>query len=341
MRILLCSYWFFPSFGGVETVSKILAEEFTRAGHTVTVVTDTAANTEEHAGFDYTVIRRPSRMRLLKLARKSDVILQNMISLRFMAALILSGKPIFILHQSWMRRHSGQRGPENYAKLFFARICRNVSISHAIADSLPKKSTIIGNPFDAREFDTLRSRPKDRDVVFMGRLVSDKGCDLLLAAIAQLQIRGVRLSVTIIGDGPEAAALKATAADQGMADQVEFAGAMSEGRGELVARHKIMAIPSIWAEPFGIVALEGIASGCALVASANGGLKDSVGPCGLFFPNGDAAALAAALQRVLEEPGLHEKLVSRGPDHLRAFQPANVAGRYLALFQSVMSAGVH
>jgi glycosyltransferase involved in cell wall biosynthesis len=240
-----------------------------------------------------------------------------------------------------MRRHSGKRGPENYTKLFFTQICRNVAISHAIADSLAKKSIVIGNPFDAAEFDSLRTQAKDRDVVFMGRLVSDKGCDLLLEAIAQLKVRGLRLSVTIIGDGIEAAPLKATAADLGIADQIEFAGAMREGRGELVARHRVMAVPSLWAEPFGLVALEGIASGCALVASSNGGLKDSVGPCGLFFPNGDAAALAAALQRVLEEPGLREELVSRGPDHLKGFQPATVAGRFLALFRSVAPAPVH
>jgi len=341
LKILLCSYWFFPSFGGVETVSKILAEEFTRAGATVTVITETPAGAEEQTGLGYTVVRRPSRKQLLELAKQSDVILQNMISLRFMAAVILSGKPIFILHQSWMRRNSGKRGPENYAKLLFTFLCRNISISHAIADSLPKKSTIIGNPFEAAEFDTFRTQPKDRDIVFMGRLVSDKGCDLLLTALAQLKTRGLRPSVTIIGDGPEAAPLKAAAADLSIADQIEFAGAMREGRGELVARHKVMVVPSAWAEPFGIVALEGIASGCALVASANGGLKDSVGPCGIFFPNGDASAFAAALQRVLEVPGLREELVSRGPEHLKTFQPANVAARFLTLFRSVTPARVH
>ena len=335
MKILLCSYWFSPSFGGVESVSKILAEEFSRAGATVTVVTDTPADSAQPISYAYAVVRQPSRRQLLQLARESDVILQNMISLRFMAAIILSGKPVFILHASWMRRHSGKRGPENYAKLFFTLICRNVSISQAIADSLPKKSTIIGNPFEAAEFDVLRTQPKDRDIVFMGRLVSDKGCILLLTALAALKTRGLRPSLTIIGDGPESGPLKAAAAELGIADQIEFAGAMREGRGALVARHKIMAVPSIWVEPFGIVALEGIASGCALVASANGGLRDAVGPCGLLFPNGDATALAAALERVLEEPGLREELVARGPEHLKEFQPARVAGKFLALFRSV------
>jgi glycogen(starch) synthase len=341
MKILLCSYWFFPSFGGVETVSKILAEEFTKAGASVTVVTDTPAGTEEPIDVAYSIVRRPTRKQLFTLARQSDVILQNMISLRFMASLVFSGKPIFILHQSWMRRHSGKRGPENYVKLFFTQISRNISISHAIADSLPKKSTIIGNPFESAEFETLRTQAKDRDIVFMGRLVSDKGCDLLLRALALLKAKGLRPSLTIIGDGPESSALKASAANLGIADQIEFAGAMREGRGQLVARHKIMAVPSTWAEPFGIVALEGIASGCAIIASASGGLKDSVGPCGLFFPNGDAAALATALQHILEEPGLREALVAKGPEHLEAFQPAHIAERFLTLFRNVTPTQFH
>jgi len=339
LKILLCSYWFYPSFGGVETVSKILAEEFVKAGATVTVVTDTPADSSDLPGestLGYSVVRRPSRKQLQALAKQSDVILQNMISLRFLASAIFSGKPIFILHQSWMRRNSGKRGPENYAKLFFTLMCRNVAISRAIAASLPKKSTIIGNPFESSEFEVLRQQPKDKDIVFMGRLVSDKGCDLLITALADLKSRGLTPSVTVIGDGPEAGPLKASAVQLGIADQIEFTGALREGRGELVARHKIMAVPSTWAEPFGIVALEGIASGCAIVASENGGLTDSVGPCGLFFPNGDADKLSAALQRLLQEPTLRDELLAKGPEHLKAFQPASVAGRFLDLFRTAI-----
>ena len=53
-----------------------------------------------------------------------------------------------------------------------------------------------------------------------------------------------------------------------------------------------MVIPSRCAEPFGLVALGGIASGCAIVASDQGGLPDAEGPCGLYFPNRTAKALA-------------------------------------------------
>jgi glycogen synthase len=334
VRIILCSHWFFPSFGGVETVSQILAEEFIRAGAKVSVVTSTPG---PEISFPYQVFRQPDGKELRRLAQDSDVIFQNLISLRTLTPLILSRKPIVVTHQSWLRRADGRRGLENHLKHLALRACHNVSISEAIAASLPVPSIVIGNPFDTREFEGLTDRPRDRDIVFLGRLVSDKGCDLLLYALAELKTKGLSPSLTVIGDGPEMPALKTLAAKLGLNAQVEFLGAVREGRGQIVARHRILAIPSIFAEPFGVVALEGVASGCAVVASAEGGLPDAVGPCGVYFPNGDAAGLALALEQTLTDTALRARLVSGGPTHLQKFRPEVVAGRYLDLFYSLLA----
>ena len=334
MRISLCSYWFLPSFGGVETVSKILAEEFTRAGATVTVVTTTAGPAMD---LPYRIVRNPSPRQLRALAQQVDIVLQNLISLRMLLPVLGTGKPIVITHASWVRRPDGSKGPETYLKLLALRAFHNVSISQAIADSLPVTSTILENPFDDREFEPLRESRRERDLVFMGRLVSDKGCDVLLHALNVLKSKMLRPTVTIIGDGPDRSMLEALSRQLDLTDQVRFSGALREGRGVVVAQHQVMVIPSLWEEPFGVVALEGIASGCALVASSGGGLKEAVGPCGLLFPNGDSYALAAALERILMEQGLLNTLVAAGPDHLRRFQPAAVAKRYLDFFATVLN----
>ena len=334
MRILLCSHWFFPSVGGVETISKILAEEFVRSGATVTVVTNTLGPDMD---VPFTVVRRPLHKTLRLLAGDSDVIFQNLISLRTLVSLILSRKPIVVTHQSWLRRSDGKRGLENYAKLLALRVCHNVSISKAIAASLPVSSVVIGNPFEAKAFAGLLDTPRDKDIVFLGRLVSDKGCDLLLHALAELKSKNLHPSLTVIGDGPEMPTLRALVVQLGLNSQVEFLGALQEGRGEIVARHHIMAIPSVWAEPFGVVALEGVASGCAIVASSQGGLPDAGGPCGLYFPNGDVKALASALEQMLTNVSLRKELVANGPAHLKEFQPAVIAGRYLDLFRNLLA----
>ena len=333
MNILICSHWFEPSIGGVESVSKILAEEWARTGHEVVVVTNTAASHAEPPR-SYTIVRQPARAELQRLARASNVVFQNTIALQTLIRLVKIRKPIVVAHQSWMRTTEGKRSWKNWLKMLAVRFVSNCSISQAIAADLPVSSTVIPNPFEVEEFEPFSGLPKTEDVVFVGRLVSDKGCDLLLEAVGQLQKRGVAPGVvSIIGDGPELPSLKALARSLGIEDRVRFLGAMREGRGQVMARHRIHVVPSRWKEPFGIVALEGIASGCAMIVSAGGGLPEAVGPCGLLFPNNDATELATQLERLLTEPGLRDELTARGPAHLQRFRPERVAADYLRIFE--------
>jgi glycosyltransferase involved in cell wall biosynthesis len=334
LRILLYSHWFAPSTGGVETISEILAEEFVRAGSTVTVVTR-SEGPESNA--PYGVFRRPSMRVLRALAKESDVIFQNTISVRTLVVWLFCGKPIVVTHHSWLRRSTGHRGLENYTKLLLLRFCFNIAISKAIAKELPVSCLIIGNPFESSAFSAMLGRVRDRDIVFMGRLIPEKGCDVLLRALGQLKFRNVKPTLTVIGDGSERETLERLTESLGLEGQVQFVGTLREGRGEMVARHRVMAVPSTWAEPFGVVALEGIASGCAIVASSMGGLPDAVGPCGLYFQNGDVDGLSDALERVLTDEPLRLNLIGHGVQHLAQFQPETVAARYLELFEQVVS----
>jgi glycogen(starch) synthase len=329
MRILLGSHWFSPSIGGVEIISAVLADEFTKAGHEVTVLTSTPGPAMD---VPYRIFRNQSRGQILALAKESDVLLQNTISLQTLAPFLLSRKPIVITHQSWMKRSDGTLGMENHLKRLATRLGRNVAISKAIAAALPVSSQVIGNPFDPREFSPLEEEQRERDIIFMGRLVTDKGCDLFLDALGLLKQKGLTPSVTIIGDGDQRPALEAMATSLGIASQVDFLGSVTKGRGALVAKHRIMVVPSRWAEPFGVVALEGIASGCAVVASAQGGLPDAGGECALYFENGDAPGLAAQLEKLLTDSDLRAKLTEKRTEHLKTFLPEEVARQYLNLF---------
>ena len=333
MKILLCSYAFAPSVGGIETVSKILADEFCRLESAVTVATYTPGPPMEGR---HEVLRKPSFGTLYELARRSDVAWQNNISLNMLPPAVAARKPLVVTHQTWFARDDGSRGWQDRVKTAVLPLLRNVAISKAIAASLPVKSEIIGNPFEPGEFRDLGNEYHTKDIVFMGRLVSAKGCDVALRSLAILMNEGMRPSFTIIGDGEEAVRLKQLTADLGLGDQVTFLGAMREGRGREVARHKVLVAPSVWDEPFGVVALEGIAAGCAVAASAGGGLPEAVGPCGLLFPNGNAEALAARLKELLTKPGLREKLLAERSRHLEQFLPENVAKRYLEVFEAAI-----
>jgi glycogen synthase len=333
MKILMCAWAFAPSVGGLETVSSILADEFTRLGSAITVVT----NTPGVENFDsYSVVRQPSWPRLRRLAAHADIILQCNISLRTLFPLLPLHKPTFIAHHGLLTRTNGRRGVRDHLKLAILSRFHNIAISEAIASHLPVSSVVIGNPFERGEFKDLGASHRTRDLVFMGRLVPDKGCDVLLRALGKLKTEGICPTLSVIGDGPELPGLKRLAAQLSLAEQVSFRGVLRAGRGAEVARHKIMVVPSLCKEGFGVVALEGIAAGCVVVASSSGGLPETVGPCGLLFPRGDVAALASQLKLLLANPATQQQLLNGRMRHLEQFLPDAVAKHYLEIFSSAL-----
>ena len=98
-----------------------------------------------------------------------------------------------------------------------------------------------------------------------------------------------------------------------------------------------MVIPSRWAEPFGVVALEGIACGCVVVGSEAGGLKEAIGPCGITFANGSERALADALKRILLDQALEDSFRRAAPEHLAKFNAHEIAQEYLRLLQQLIA----
>jgi glycogen(starch) synthase len=333
MRILIYAYAFLPHLGGIETSADALARGFTALGHEVRLVTRTP--NPDADDFPYRVYRQPGFFQMLRLVCWSQVVLHNHISLRAALPMLLCWRPWVVAHQTGLRRADGELGPLNCLKRALLPFTRSVAISKAIADDLPNVAAIIPNPYADHTFRDLHPAARPFELVFLGRLVSDKGCALLLEALAKLGAQGLRPRLLIIGRGPEEQSLRNRTDNLGLAGQVEFAGALS---GETLVRRlneaRILVVPSLWNEPFGIVALEGIACGLAVVGSAGGGLPEAIGPCGLTFPNGDAAALAGRLAELLREPARIAQLLAAAPAHLARHNPAAAARAYLAVMQA-------
>ncbi len=339
MRILLATHFFYPNIGGLETVARVLADEFTALGHQVVVVTQSPRPDGEaldKAEFAYPVVRCPGRKELLKLVRWSEVYFQNNISLRTLWPLLIANRPWIVSHQTWLTRVNGRTGWEDILKKQLIRFGAPIAISRAVAAPLPVPATLIGNPYQDKLFRLLPDVERAKDIVFLARLVSDKGGDLTLEALARMRLHGLTPRLTVVGDGPERATLEAMAQRLGVASQVTFLGIQT---GETLVRilneHRIMVVPSLLAEPFGVVALEGIACGCTIVGSEGGGLPDAIGPCGVLFPNGDADALADQLGRVLIDGDLRDRLRAGAAEHLAAHSPQRIAAKYLEMFEKV------
>jgi glycosyltransferase involved in cell wall biosynthesis len=238
-----------------------------------------------------------------------------------------------IAHHTWigsLGRHGDWRGA---FKRWLLKFGTNATISRPIANDIPVSSTIVGNPYSDQVFTHLPGIPRDRELIYLGRLVSDKGVDLLIEALADLRKRGLTPRLTIIGSGSEEDALRALAKECGVREQIDFSGSKNPAEiARLLNAHQVLVVPSRWPEPFGIVALEGIGSGCVVVASQAGGLPDVVGSCGITYEMGNRAELTESLYRVLSEPELREALLKDAESHLNQYKPATVAATYLQVF---------
>jgi glycosyltransferase involved in cell wall biosynthesis len=328
MKLLVCSWGYYPAIGGIEATSRLLAVEFARRGHEVRLVTHAPGDSPSEPEFE--LLRRPSRRRLLGLVRWCDIYFHNNPSLRYAWPLSLVRRPWVVAHQTWL--------PESGArfKRWLLRSATSVSISRAIASHLPFPSSVIPNPYDDEIFRVVPGISRDRDLIFVGRLGADKGADLLLGALAMLKGSGRATRLTLVGAGPDEPLLRRLSHDFGIAEQVEFVGVRhGHDLATILNAHRAIVVPSRWNEPFGIVAIEGIACGCVVVGSAGGGLPDAIGPCGGIFPNGDVDALARLLVEMLGDEARQRRLRAAAPAHLLRHTRDSVAKQYLAIFDSL------
>ena len=303
MNILLTSHFFYPSIGGIEVITDLLAHHFIQSGHCVTVVTKTPFNSSYSIdGYQFVVIRNPSPSKLLDLYRWADVVLQNNIELNTLWPRLLVRKPVVIGLQTWLRTTKGKRSFNYFIKRIALAFADNVI---ACANS----------------------------IVFLGRLVSDKGPDLLIKAFSALAYPSSKL--TIVGSGPDRDSLAQLVRNLSLTNSVNFTGALQgDDLVEVLNQHEIMVVPSTWNEPFGIVALEGLACGCVLLVSDGGGLPDAIGKAGLLFKRGDVADLIMKLRLLLDRHELRDKLRCEALSHLPRFESSVTCGQYLKILES-------
>jgi len=320
----------------MESNAEMLAEEWVKAGVEVVVVTRTQADTQiaKPRSFLYPIIRNPGPAEFLGLVSKVDVVVQNGLSLRGMWPLLLARKPVVVRHGIYYDFSSDKLAIFKKAVM---RFTVNVANCEAVASKLSARSTVIYNPYDDQIFHPRYDVERNRDLIFVGRLVTDKGLDLLLNALIYLKKRGLEPALTVIGDGPERAKLESQGRILGLSAQVTFVGRKERSDiAGLLCEHKVMVVPSRH-EPFGNVAVEGIACGCAVIASSVGGLSEAIGSCGLTFTNGDSNQLAEKIRICLADDNMRSGLIANSAVHLSGLKAAHVASRYLEVIQKAIN----
>jgi glycogen synthase len=190
----------------------------------------------------------------------------------------------------------------------------------------------------AEDLDGLRARyarPDERLVLLVGRLVYEKGFHLALDALAPVirELGDVRFVVA--GTGTAEEELRRQARRLGLSRKGVFLGWVGDDMLHSLYRvAQVCIVPSIY-EPFGIVALEAMASGCLCIVADTGGLREVVpadGTVGLRFPSRDPEALRELLLRVLADDGTRAQLVAEAREHVLRFDWGEVARQTLALY---------
>jgi glycosyltransferase involved in cell wall biosynthesis len=191
---------------------------------------------------------------------------------------------------------------------------------------------------DPAAIDAVRRQYGDRLIIGVGRLVYYKGFEQLIRAMA-----GVRGKLLLIGDGPLRVELQQLTNELGISDKVVFAGEIQNAQ-VIPYYHAadVFALPSVArSEAFGIVQIEAMAAGLPVVNTA----LDSGVPfvslhdqTGLTVPPRDPAALATALNRLLDDPGLRQTLGAAGVQRAwREFSLGSMAARTQELYRSVFT----
>jgi glycosyltransferase involved in cell wall biosynthesis len=323
MKIHVYSRSFAPALGGLERLMGTLAAEFQNAGYELVVVTET----EGEADLDYPVIRRPGFMRYLRSCRSADVIVTAPLSLRRLLPQILSRRRIFAVHPDVLKGYNAKQHVAAAIKRTICRLVTNIVPSRYMAAHFPRPVVIL-NPYDESTFGFPDPAVRRQGILFVGRLVPRKGCCLLVDAFSRAARERPEARLTIVGDGSERAAIAAQIARAGLDDRITLAGTFSgKELARVMQRHAIMVVPSITEEPFGIVALEGLASGCRMIVSRAGGLPEAVGPHALQFERGNVDGLAQMLIAALDtyEPPDETEISC----YLAQFRPAAIARQYL------------
>ncbi|SNT40097.1 Glycosyltransferase involved in cell wall bisynthesis [[Luteovulum] sphaeroides subsp. megalophilum] len=330
MRIFFYSTVFAPSVGGIETLVETLCRQFVALGHEVRLATEAPGDAE----MPFEVCRKPSKAQFRERLSWCDIHLQANVSLKSAWAMFYALRKSLYQHNNVYQRDDGTRRGVDHVKTALARMLPGIANSQYTAQRTGVRD-IVFNAYDDAHFNAhCHATQRDRDLVFLGRLVSQKGCDTLIDALGRLAGAGLRPSATVIGDGPDRDALEHQAAQAGVAGQIRFVGVL---KGPALAaelgRHRVMVVPSRYEEPFGIVALEGLASGCLPIVSERGGLVDAVGTHGLVFPNGDAVVLGTRIAAALQDPVMVQHLLAGVDDHLAQCRARAVAVRYIQIFE--------
>lgn len=220
--------------------------------------------------------------------------------------------PVLYAHNQLLRTYTEReagRTLENAARI----VCVSDDLAGATSERLPpslrERVRVVRNGVDTQALrpDPARATGTTVEVAFVGRVIEDKGVDVLVRAVAALGRHDVH--VTVVGSAGFAADAALTPYEQRLRElalpadgQVTFRPFVPrQEAARLLREADVVVVPSVWPDPCPLTVLEGMASGAVVVGSRIGGIPEQLGDAGVLVPPGDVPALAAALAALADD----------------------------------------
>lgn len=329
MKIVVLSLSFLPNVGGLENIMAGLAIEWSK-GHDVKVYTKTKIDNTE-SSVSYQIIRKFNLFTLFTAVKHADVFIEANISLKTCLVGLINIKKWHVIHHTYYGGYQTSFLDEfkRKLKIILTLFSKNISCSHFVSSYILGKSVVIPNFYNDEIFKLYSLERNKKSLVFLGRLVTEKGVDFLLYALGILKNRGQKYQLSIIGEGPEELNLREIVRNLDLDNLVSFKGTL---RGDELSMelncHDVMVIPSRCKEAFGIVALEGLACGCKIVCPDEGGLKESAGQSSFLYRYNDLASLTVSIELAFAHFSNVDNFFIIN-DHLNQHIQSKIANKYL------------
>jgi phosphatidylinositol alpha-mannosyltransferase len=359
---IVCPYsWDIP--GGVQTHVRDLAETLIGLGHAVSVLApgdEDDPNVQPYVVIAGKAVPIPyngsvarlqfglvSAARVRRWLRDGDFDVVHVHepappSLSLLTCMIYDGVLVATFHSASTRSRFLAMF-DTVLQPFLEKLAGRIAVSSAarkmIVEHLGADAVVIPNGVAVSNYAGAQPLPgyprKGGTIGFIGRFDEPrKGFDVLIEALAHLAPDRPELRLVVAGRGDQQEVREALPSV--LAGRVELLGQVSEAeKAALLTSVDVYCAPNTGQESFGIILLEAMAAGTAVVASDLDVFRRVLGDgrAGVLFGTGDAEALAAALVRVLDDPGLRAELIAHGKQAVAPFDWQLVATQVLRVYE--------
>ena len=326
-NIVISTYTYLPDIGGVAKNKLTLINALLSKGYTVKVVTSTSACLVEPDS-RYEIIRIPTPFELFKLYRWADIILFSNLSIKLCWPFLFSSFPKAKLG---LHHHSSSAfnrvKTKNVIKTWIEDRVINNSVHYVNSKYTIKNGGefFTGLPVEVTypisSHSKIKQSTKDifchkKDAIFVGRIAIEKGPGYLVEHFSDIKKHLGINKLYLAGDGEMHKSLVEIAPEG-----VIFLGAISlDAVYQKMEECEYVFVPSIWNEPFGNVAVEGVSAGAVVISSNNGGLPEACGDVGLLFDFSDNDSFDNTL---IEAKALRMKLIESESEREEYFDKVN------------------